>query len=272
MIEDVLDRLSEQLRATAPERTMTDHPRYELYYWPSIPGRGEFIRLAFHAAGVPYVDVARLPEKEGGGAQAIQHLMQGQETGLRPFAPPILKVGDLVLAQVANILHFLGPRLRLVPDDEVRRAQALQLQLTIADVVSEVHDTHHPIYLGRVYEDQKPEARKRAAYFVSQRLSRFLQYFEDILRRNEQSASKHLVGHASTYVDLSMFQLLSGIEYAFPNGFARVQPRIPLLLDLKARVAQQPGIAAYLASPDRLPFGEGIFRHYPELDEAPPGA
>ena len=33
--------------------------RYELYYWPSIQGRGEFIRLTLEEAGADYVDVAR---------------------------------------------------------------------------------------------------------------------------------------------------------------------------------------------------------------------
>lgn len=245
---------------------MSHHPRYELYYWPEIPGRGEFIRLAFHAAGVPYVDVARLPEKEGGGAAAIMRFMRGQEDGLRPFAPPILRVGDVVLAQVAAILHYLGPRLGLCPEDEAARARALQLQLTIADLVSEVHDTHHPVYMGRAYEEQRAEAKKRGHYFVSQRLPRFLGYFEDVLAR---SGGQHLVGSAISYVDLSMFLALEGLEYAFPNAFAAAAASIPSLLALRLRVASLPRIAAYLKSPDRLPFGEGIFRRYPELDAAP---
>lgn len=249
-------------------RAMATHPRYELYYWPSIPGRGEFVRLAFHAASVPFVDVARLPEAEGGGAAAILRLTRGQKVGVRPFAAPILKVGDLVLAQVAAILHHLGPRLGLAPSDEEGRAQALQLQLTIADVVSEVHDTHHPVYVGRAYEEQKPEALKRGGYFVAHRLGRYLEYFEDVLRSNDRSGGQHLAGASLSYVDLSMFQLLTGLEYAFPNGFARSAPAIPSLLDLKARVAALPSIAAYLASPDRLPFSDGIFRRYPELDAA----
>lgn len=248
---------------------MNHPPSYELYYWPSIPGRGEFVRLAFHEAGVPYVDVARLPEKQGGGVKALLRFTRGQEPGLVPFAPPFLKVGDLVLAQVANILHFLGPRLGLCPEDEPTRAQALQLQLTIADLVSEVHDTHHPISSASYYEDQKAEAKKRAAHFVAERMPRFLGYFEDALRRNEESGGKHLVGAGLTYVDLSMFQVLCGLEYAFPKGFARVKPNIPLLADLAERVAARPNIAAYLSSKDRLPFKDGIFRHYPELDAAP---
>lgn len=250
---------------------MAEHPRYELYYWPSIQGRGEFIRLAFHEAGVPYVDVARLSEKEGGGMPALQRALRGDEGGLRPFAPPILKAGDTVLAQVACILHFLGPRLGLVPSDEAKRAQALQLQLTIADFVSEVHDTHHPIANGIVYEDQKPEAKRRAGFFVSQRLGRFLGYFEEALQRNPQSDKQALLGAGLSYVDLSMFQVLRGVEYAFPNAFARVKPTIPLLVELAAHVEERPRIAAYLASADRLPFSEqDLFRRYPELDEEAP--
>jgi glutathione S-transferase len=242
-------------------------PPYELYYWPSIQGRGEFIRLAFEDAGVPYADVARLPQRRGGGVQAIQRLLQGEGPGLRPFAPPILKVGDLVIAQVANILHFLGPRLGLVPDVERNRLEAHQIQLTIADLVAEVHDTHHPIGSELYYEDQKPAARRRAASFVSQRLPKFLTYFEDLLQQNGPSGGRHLLGEGLTYVDLSMFQVLSGLAYAFPNALARIAPDIPLLLALRDRVAARPRIAAYLASKRRLPFNEhGIFRSYPELD------
>lgn len=246
---------------------MSKHPRYELYYWPGIQGRGEFIRLAFHEAGVPYVDVARLPKSQGGGIGAIERFMNGEEPGFLPFAPPILKVGDLVLAQVAAILHHIGPALGLVPGDETQRARALQLQLTIADFVSEVHDTHHPISVALYYEDQKAEAKKRARPFVKERLPRFLGFFEDALARNTLSNGRHFVGEGIGYVDLSMFQVLRGLAYAFPNAFAAVRPSIPRLVELEAHVAERPRIATYLASPDRLPFNQqGIFRHYPELD------
>ena len=250
---------------------MSKHPRYELYYWPSIPGRGEFIRLAFHEAGVPYVDVARLPKSQGGGIGAIQRFMKGEEPGFLPFAPPIVKVGELVIAQVAAILHHLGPTLGLAPGDEAQRARALQLQLTLADLVSEVHDTHHPISVALYYEEQKPEAKKRARPFVTERLPRFLRYFEDALARNGLSNGRFFVGADIGYVDLSMFQVLRGLAYAFPNAFAAARPSIPRLVELEARVAERPRIATYLASPDRLPFSQqGIFRHYPELD-APAG-
>lgn len=249
---------------TSPKAT------YELFYWPSIQGRGEFIRLALEAAGAAYVDVARLPESEGGGARAIMPFLSGSNAGLAPFAPPILRVGDLVLSQTVNILHFLGPRLGLVPDDDASRARALQLSLTIADLVSEVHDTHHPVATSRYYEDQKPEARRRAAHFVASRVSKFLLYFERVLAANTESGGKHLVGLELSYVDLSLFQVLVGLSYAFPKALTASTPQIPLSTALRDRVAAHPRVAAYLASERRIPFNEnGIFRRYPELDLDP---
>jgi len=244
--------------------------QYELYYWPSLQGRGEFIRLAFEEAGAPYIDVVRLPKKQGGGVDAIMRVLEGKEGGLLPFAPPVLKVGDLVIAQTANILLYLAPRLGLVPDDEASRIMANQLQLTIADFVGEVHDTHHPIAVGLYYDDQKPEARRRSEYFVSKRIPKFLGYFEDILRQSAPDGGRHLIGAGISYVDLSMFQVLEGLAYAFPKAFAREKTKIPLLRGLRDHVATRPRIAAYLASERRLPFNEtGIFRHYPELDVEP---
>jgi glutathione S-transferase len=237
---------------------------YELYYWPSIQGRGELIRLLLEDAGAPYRDVARLPPEQGGGVPAILRMLKEPPPGAPPFAPPILKAGDLVLAQVANICQFLGPRLGLVPGDEGSRAHALQLQLTIADLVAEVHDTHHPISSALYYEDQQEAARERAASFLAQRLPKFLGYFE-----RAAAGSPYLLGSAHSYVDLSMFQVLEGLAYAFPRGFEGAAVTIPSLLALRQRVAERPGVAAYLASERRLPFNEdGIFRRYPELDAA----
>jgi glutathione S-transferase len=241
--------------------------KYELYYWPSIQGRGEFIRLALEEGGATYVDVARLPEKEGGGTQAIQRLLAGEEPGPLPFAPPILKAGDRILFQTANILQFLGPRLGLVPGDDSSHEEANQIQLTIADFIGEAHDAHHPISVSLYYEDQKPEARRRAESFVGERMPKFLGYFEKLLARNRRSAGAHLVGERLTYVDLSMFQVMSGLAYAFPNGWKRESPRIPLLRELRDRVSARPRIAAYLTSERRIPFNQhGLFRHYVELD------
>jgi glutathione S-transferase len=239
---------------------------YELYYWPTIQGRGEFVRLLLEEAGAPYLDVARLPASKGGGVPAIMKLMHGH--GLSSFAPPLLKHGDVILAQTANILLYLAPRHGLLAADEQSRFTANQLELTIADLVAEVHDTHHPIASSLHYEDQKPEALRRSANFVGERIPKFVSYFERVLLNN---GGINLVGDTLSYVDLSMFQVLSGLGYAFPRAMARVAAAIPGLLALRDRVALRPRIASYLGSSRRLPFNEtGIFRHYPELDIEPP--
>src|SRR5206468_6091752 len=198
---------------------------------------------------------------------AMMKLLEGGGKGLGPFAPPFLKSGDLVLAQTATILAYLGPRHGLVPGDEVSQLRAQQLQLTIADLVAEAHDAHHPIAGSLYYEDQKREAKRRAENFVKERLPKYLGWLEDVLARNEKSAGRWLVGRDLTYVDLSAFQVIEGLRYAFPNAMARLERRIPRLVVLRDRVAERPRIAAYLESERRLPFNqEGIFRHYPELD------
>jgi glutathione S-transferase len=237
---------------------------YELYYWPSIQGRGEFVRLALEEAGVPYVDVARRP----GGVKTMMRKMRGDARTPPVFAPPFLKHGDLVIAQTANILAYLAPHLKLVPRDEASRARALEIQLTIADLVAEAHDTHHPIGVDLYYEDQKPAAKKRASGFVGSRIPKFLGYLE---ARLAHGGSPFLLGAKLSYVDLSAFQVVCGLFYAFPNAMARESKRIPRLMALRDRVAARPRIAAYLASKRRIPFNEdGIFRHYPELDVAAP--
>lgn len=239
---------------------------YELYYWPEIQGRGEFVRLALEEAAAYYIDVARLPDEDGMGVSALMRLLEGPALERMPFAPPFLKAGDLLIGQTANILLFLGPRLGLTPADEAARLWAHQLQLTVADVVGEVHDTHHPIAASLYYEDQKPEAQRRAADFTANRLPKYLGYFEQVIERNAYRAG-WAVGDARSYVDLSLFQLVAGLNYAFPNAMARLAPAMPRLAELHARVAARPNIATYLASPRRLSFNEsGIFRHYPELD------
>jgi glutathione S-transferase len=236
---------------------------YELYYWPGIPGRGEFVRLALEEGGAPYVDVARLPKSRGGGVAALMKAL-GSASPLEPFAPPFLKSGKLVIGQTANILLYLGPRHGLVPRDEASRLRANQIQLTIADVVIEAHDAHHPIAGSLYYEDQKREAKRRAPVFVGERIPKYLGWFERVLTNG---GGKHFVGRAVSYADISMFQLLSGLDYAFPNAMARMKPRIPRLRDLALRVSERPRIAAYLASSRHAAFNEhGIFRHYPALD------
>ena len=240
-------------------------PRIELYYWPTIQGRGEFVRLALEEAGAHYVDVARTK----GGMAAMMRFLEGREPGARPLAPPFVKVGRLVVSQTANILGYLAPRLGLVAEAEAQRVEACQIQLTIADLVAEVHDTHHPIASSLYYEDQKKEARRRAAILVAERLPRYLGWLEDVLERNVRG-NGWLVGRTCSYVDLSAFQVLAGLRYAFPNATARLERRIPRLVALHDAVAARPRIAVYLASGRRLPFNEqGIFRHYPEIDARP---
>jgi glutathione S-transferase len=235
---------------------------YELYYWPTIPGRGEFVRLALEDAGADYRDIGRLPEDQGGGVKALMKMMRSEELDLQPLAPPFLKVGNQVIAQTANILHYLGPRLGLAGEDEASRQRVNQLQLTVADFITEAHDVHHPIAVSLYYEDQRTEARRRAAFFVGERMPKYLGYFERVLERN---GGVQLVGASTTYMDLSMFQVIAGLDYAFPRAMS--QQKIPLLRALHQQMQKRPGLAAYLASPRRLPFNQhGLFRHYPELD------
>lgn len=234
---------------------------YELFYWPSIQGRGEFVRLALEEAGAEYVDVARAP----GGMVRLAEVLDGH--GERPpFAPPFLRDGDLVVGQTAAILMYLGPRLGLAPDDEAGRLWLHQIQLTIADLVAEAHDTHHPVGADLYYEDQQPEAARRAEGFRTTRIPAFLDWLEQILARNPAGPG-HLVGAALTYADLSLFQVVAGLRYAFPRATERALARTPRVLALHDAVARRPRIAAYLASERRLPFNEeDVFRRYPELD------
>jgi glutathione S-transferase len=237
---------------------------YELHYWPGIQGRGEFVRLALEEAAVPYVDVARAPASEGGGEGALARRLRTLDP--EPFAPPVLVADGLVIAQTANILLFLGGRHGLAPADEAGRLWTNELQLTIADLVDEAHDTHHPISAGLYYEDQKAEAKARAGAFRTERIPKYLGYFERLLERGGEGA--WLTGAKLSYADLSLFQATRGLQYAFPNTMARFARRIGHVLALADRVSARPHIAAYLASPRRIPFNEdGIFRHYPELED-----
>jgi glutathione S-transferase len=234
---------------------------YELYYWPEIQGRGEFIRLALEEAGVSYVDVARRS-----GVTAMLKLLDGSKIKTPPFAPPVLKAGQQIIAQTANILLFIGARHGLAPRQETARLWTNQLQLTIADFLVEIHDTHHPIGGGLYYEDQRPEAKRRSRDFLKARAPKYLGYFEGVLARNP-AGGKHLVGKRLTYADLSLFQIVAGLRYAYPRAMARLEKRYPRVIALHDRVAKRPRIAAYLASDRRITFNkQGIFRHYPELD------
>lgn len=233
--------------------------RYTLFYWSGLQGRGEFVRLALEDAGADYLDMAR---RDGDGV--MSPFLQGKHPGVAPFAPPFLKAGRLVIAQTANILHYLGPRLGLLPRGEAAAAHALQLQLSMADLVAEVHETHHPIAGSLYYEDQRAAASERAADFRVHRLPKFLDYFEGVL---QGSGGAHALARHS-YVDLSLFQLVRGLEYAFPRAMRKQHRRTKALRALADRIEARPMIAAYLDSPRRVPFSSnGIFRRYPELDE-----
>jgi glutathione S-transferase len=233
--------------------------RYELYYWPGIQGRGEYVRLALEEAGAEYADVARSEH----GISAMMRMMQAQ-SGTPPFAPPFLKAGKLVIGQTANILFYLGSRHGLAPKAEAGQLWVHQLQLTITDLVTEVHDTHHPLGSSLYYEDQRAAAKKRTAEFWKERVPKFTGYFEELLKG---SGGTWLTGRRLTYVDLSLFQIVAGLRYAFPRRMKAFERRIPGLVGLHDRVAARPRIKAYLASERRIAFNEdGIFRHYKELD------
>src|SRR5580692_6976352 len=232
--------------------------RYELYYWPGIQGRGEYVRLALEEAGADYVDVAR----GAPGTAAMMKMMEAKTTP--PFAPPFLKAGKLVIGQTANILLYLGSRHGLAPKTEAGRLWLHQLQLTVTDFVSEVHDTHHPLGPSLYYEDQKSEAKKRTQEFWDERVPKYLGYFERLL---EASSGHYVTGRKLTYVDLSLFQLVEGLRYAFPKRMKAFERKIPELSELHDRIAARPNIKVYLASERRIAFNtDGIFRHYKELD------
>jgi glutathione S-transferase len=240
--------------------------RYELYYWPSIQGRGEFIRLALEEATADYVDVARLGERDGGGVPAMLALIDGADIAQPPFAPPILKAGQRLIAQTAIILMFLGARHKLAPASETGRMWTHQLQLTMDDFLVEAHDVHHPLAKNMYYEEQRKEARRRAENFTGERLPKFLGYMARVLAQNPAGA-KHLVGARLSYADLSLFQIVEGLRYAFPKNMARIEADYPDITALHARVGARPRIKAYAASGRRIPFNEhGIFRYYKELD------
>ena len=238
---------------------------YELHYWPTIQGRGEFVRLALEAAGAPYIDVAR-GSAQGQGVPALMRLLNDHHISHPPFAPPFLKDGELLVGQTAAILHYLAPQLKLVGRNEQARVWTQQIQLTIADAVDEAHDTHHPVGTGLHYEDQKPESLRRAHEFCRERMPKYLRWFEAILLRNP-AGSRQLVGGRLSYADLSLFQLVEGLKYAFPNAAQTSLAAAPAVLQLCDRVAALPRVAAYLRSDRRIAFNEqGIFRRYPELD------
>jgi glutathione S-transferase len=239
---------------------------YRLFYWPGIQGRGEYVRLALEEARADYVDIALLPENRGGGVPALMRILNDRKMARPPFAPPFLQAGRHWIGQTANILQFLGPRLGLVPRDEGNRLWVHQLQLTMADFVVEVHDTHHPLGGGLYYEQQKAAARRRSEEFIAERIPKYLGYFEDVSRRND-APGHWLVGRRLSYADLSMAQIMAGLHYAFPHAMRAHKRSYRRLRALHEAVFARPNIRRYVNSGRRLAFNEeGIFRHYPELD------
>ena len=235
--------------------------KYQLFYWPTIQGRGEFVRLALEAAGAEYQDMARVK-----GESVLERPVPKTILTTPSFAPPFLRAGKLLIGQTANILLYLGAQHDLAPGSEAGRIWTHQLQLTVTDLVAEVHDTHHPVSASAYYEDQKPAAKRRSEDFLKLRLPKYLGYFEDVAKQN---ASKRgwLVGSRLSYIDLSMFQLIDGMQYAFPKATKRLSKKYPRLMQVHQQVPHLPRVASYLASPRRLAFStEGIFRHYAELD------
>jgi glutathione S-transferase len=231
---------------------------YALWYWPNIPGRGEFVRLALEAAEVAYRDIAREQ-----GAEALVRDLEAR-SGIRPFAPPYLVDGAFAIAQVAHILAWLADRHDFGAGELERDLELITLQLTISDMVAEVHAVHHPISTALYYADQKDAALQAAAHFRTERMLKFLDYFEDALGANQ---GPFVLGRKWSHVDTSLFQLVEGLRYMFPQRMEAIGDDYPRLLACHEAVVALEGIAAYRASERCIPFNkDGIFRHYPELD------
>lgn len=259
-----ISRSKKQLILIEP---MTIH----LYYWPTIQGRGEFIRLALEATGTAYLDIVRQTEEAGGGTENMLQFLN-QISATRPaFAPPVLvdnsEGEEIIVSQTANILLHLGPKLGLAPEDDRNALWLHQIQLTLMDFLVEIHDNHHPIAKELVYEDQIQESKSRAGYFVKTRLPKFLTYLEKVYG-NSGSQSAFLLDSTLSYVDLSTFQIMDGLNFAFPKAMAAQSGDYPHLLELHNTVKNLPELSSYFSSDRRIPFNNfGIFRHYPELDQ-----
>lgn len=234
---------------------------YDLWYWPGVQGRGEFVRLPMEAAGIAYRDRARTD----GDAAMMADMEQRAGRG-GPFAPPYLVADGVAVAQVANILLFLGDSHDIAPKAAAERYWLHQLQLTIADMVAEVHNVHHPVAVSAYYDDQKAEAARAAAQFRDERMPKFLRHFEAAAKSRP---GDWLIGGRWSYADCSLFQLVEGLRNMFPERMATLERDCPGLLRIHRLVSELPGIRDYLRSDRRIAFNtDGIFRHYPELDAA----
>ncbi|KAL9598626.1 MAG: hypothetical protein Q9219_004371 [cf. Caloplaca sp. 3 TL-2023] len=266
-------------RARTADSSSPASPPYELYYWPTIPGRGEPIRLCFEATSTPYTDVCNDPSSSSSptGTQTLKTLISPSPspTSTNPphLAPPILKHDDLTLSQLPNILLYLGRKLSLAPrpeDDEAGFHHVHQLALTALDgFLNEAHDTHHPIAVSAQYEAQKPAARARSKDYIATRLPKFLAHFENVLESESGGGGEFLYGGKLTYADLVLFQCLDGVAFAFPRAVeeAREGGEFRGVWGLYERVKGLEGVREYLASERRMGYGLGIWRHYKELEE-----
>ena len=254
-------------------RRTSKHGPYELIYWPGIPGRGEHIRLALEEAGANYTDVANTGK---GGVKVVYSQIEAKNTGDEhnppPLAPPILKHGDLKISQTPNILMYLGPQLGLVPSQDTNPDgiwHVNSLTLTALDGLSnEAHDTHHPVAVDLFYEEQKEVAKQKSAYYIQDRVPKFLGYFERVLRGKASGGGEWLYGGQLTYADLVLFQTIDGVSFAFPKCIAQLRGsgEYEAVFALYERVKARPKVKAYLESDRRQKYSEGIYRHYPELD------
>lgn len=259
-----------------PKRPRTN-PTFELLYHPSVPGRGEFIRLALEAASIPYNDVANNDKKGYSIVQAACSPKSTGDTDGNPpaFAPPALRVPGagkdgktLLIYQTPNILIYLGPHLGLAPEDEVERLWVNQNMLTALDLNNETHDTHHPIAVMQYYEDQKEEALKKSKNFRENRIPKYFSFFERVLKGNEETGKgKYLVSDMLTYADTTLWQVMDGLHFAFPKELEARSNDYPLLFGtFYPSIKEEKHLKEYLASDRRLPYSMGVFRHYPELD------
>ncbi|MXO84844.1 glutathione S-transferase [Altererythrobacter aurantiacus] len=236
---------------------------YDLWYWPSIQGRGEFVRLFMAAAGIEWRDCAREKDAEA----LLDDMDERKEKGFAPYAPPYLVDGDFAIAQVAHIVTWLSEKHDIGAADEADKLHLIQLQLDITDIVEEVHSVHHPVASSLYYDDQKDAAEQAAEKFREERIPKYFDHFEQAL--GVKDGGPFSLGSTWSHFDTSLFQLVEGLEYAFPRRMAAIKDDYPMIFACRDAVALIDGLAAYVASEDRIPFNEdGIFRHYPELDAA----
>ncbi|GAA6016890.1 hypothetical protein JCM11491_006903 [Sporobolomyces phaffii] len=256
---------------------------FELIYHAAIPGRGEFIRLFFEATATPYKDSA-LIQGQSAILPYLNGSFPGHDANPLPFAPPILRHGDVVISQTSNILLYLAthlespidlspssssldtaPATATVQDTSIYHVQSLAL--TILDLNNETHDTHHPVSVSSYYEDQKEPALLKARDFRQNRVPKFFKYFEALLEREAERGGWLVRGGVPSYADLCLFQVVDGLKFAFPNLLSKLLPLHPRIRDHHERVKSAKRIKEYLDSDRRQEYSMGVFRYYEELDE-----